>query len=201
MSPPVRRAGRLVLHAAADQRLCPKLAVGGGADAAGRRGGPRRGDAGAAPGRPASPCRLPVHRRLPTATSAPTPRSVPRLRLLVRRSVGGHHPVQHHQTLAGTTTAACSRAARHPVGCPAMGAPDPRVVRQLRHDVDDVYELLDSANRTVTSVAATQRRHSTRFEEIQQSLDLQNGRLERIEDTQRHILDLLRGRVTDSGEP
>jgi len=82
-----------------------------------------------------------------------------------------------------------------------MGAPDPRVVRQLRHDVDDVYELLDSANRTVTSVAATQRRHSTRFEEIQQSLDLQNGRLERIEDTQRHILDLLRGRVTDSEEP
>ncbi len=82
-----------------------------------------------------------------------------------------------------------------------MGAPDPRVVRQLRHDVDDVYELLDSTNRTVISVAATQRRHSTRFEEIQQSLDLQNGRLERIEDTQRQILTLLRGGITDSEQP
>ncbi len=82
-----------------------------------------------------------------------------------------------------------------------MGAPDPRVVRELRHDVDDVYQLLDSTNRTVTSVAATQRRHSTRFEEIQQSLDLQSGRLERIEDTQRQILTLLRGGITDSEQP
>lgn len=82
-----------------------------------------------------------------------------------------------------------------------MGAPDPRVVRQLRHDVDDVYELLDSTKRTVTSVAATQRRHSTRLEEIQQALDLQGGRLERIEDTQRQILDLLRARPADSEQP
>ncbi len=82
-----------------------------------------------------------------------------------------------------------------------MGSPDPRVVRQLRHDVDDVYELLDSTSRTVTTVAATQRRHSTRLEEIQQSVDLQNGRLERIEDTQRQILDLLRRRPGDSEEP
>jgi hypothetical protein len=81
-----------------------------------------------------------------------------------------------------------------------MGAPDPRVVRQLRHDVDDVYGLLDSTNRTVTSVAATQRRHSTRLEEIQQALDLQGGRLERIEDTQRQILDLLRRRPADPEE-
>lgn len=78
-----------------------------------------------------------------------------------------------------------------------MGSPDPRVVRQLRHDVDDVYELLDSTNQTVTSMASTQRRHSTRLEEIQQSLDLQDARLERIEDTQRQILDLLRGRSSE----
>jgi len=82
-----------------------------------------------------------------------------------------------------------------------MGSPDPRVVRQLRHDVDDVYELLDSTSRTVTLVAATQRRHSTRLEEIQQSVDLQNGRLERIEYTQRQILDLLRGRPGEPQEP
>jgi len=75
-----------------------------------------------------------------------------------------------------------------------MGATDPRVVRQLRRDVDDVYRLLDSTNCTVTSTAATQRRHSSRLEEIQQSLDLQSGRLERIEGTQQQILDLLRGR-------
>jgi len=82
-----------------------------------------------------------------------------------------------------------------------MGAPDPRVVRQLRHDLDDVYELLDSTNRTVTSIAATQRRHSNRFEEVQQALDLQGGRLERIEDTQRQILDLLRGGSGATEEP
>jgi hypothetical protein len=81
-----------------------------------------------------------------------------------------------------------------------MGAPDPRVVRQLRHDLDDVYELLDSTNQTVTSIAATQRRHSNRLEEVQQALDLQGGRLERIEDTQRQILDLLRGRPSATEE-
>jgi len=32
-----------------------------------------------------------------------------------------------------------------------------------------------------------------RLEEIQQALDLQNGRLDRIKDIQRQILDLLRG--------
>lgn len=80
-----------------------------------------------------------------------------------------------------------------------MGSPDPRVVRQLRHDVDDVYELLDTTNSTVTSISATQRRHGNRLEEIQQTLDLQNGRLERIEGTQRQILDLLRGRRDNDG--
>lgn len=75
-----------------------------------------------------------------------------------------------------------------------MSSPGPRVVRQLRHDVDDVYELLETTNSTVSSIAAVQRRHGNRLEEVQQALDLQNGRLERIEDTQRRILDLLRGR-------
>jgi hypothetical protein len=67
-------------------------------------------------------------------------------------------------------------------------------VRQPRHDVDDIYELLDTTSSAVTKIAATQRRHGNRLGEIQQALDLQNGRLDRIEGTQRQILDLLRGR-------
>lgn len=66
-------------------------------------------------------------------------------------------------------------------------------MRQLRHDVDEVYELLSATEQTVTGIAGTQRRHTGRFEEVQQALDLQSGRLERIEQTQRQILDLLRG--------
>ena len=79
-----------------------------------------------------------------------------------------------------------------------MASPDPRAVRQLRHDVDDIYELLDSTTRSVNTIASTQGRHSSQLEEIQQALDLQNGRLDSIEDTQRQILDLLRGRPEDT---
>ncbi|MDQ3151814.1 MAG: hypothetical protein M3R63_08870 [Actinomycetota bacterium] len=82
------------------------------------------------------------------------------------------------------------------------------VVRQPRHDVDDVYELL-------STVAETQRGHTTDLGEIQQVLQQQVGRLDRldgrldgiggrldgidgrldgIDDTQRQILELLRGR-------
>jgi hypothetical protein len=71
-------------------------------------------------------------------------------------------------------------------------------VRQLRPDVDDVYELLDSTTRSVNTIASTQHQHSSQLEEIQQALDLQNGRLDRIEDTQRQILDLLRSRPDDT---
>jgi hypothetical protein len=72
-----------------------------------------------------------------------------------------------------------------------------REFRQMRHDVDDIYALLDTTSTAVTTVSATQRRHTNRLEEIQQSLDLQTGRLDRIEDNQRQILDLLRGRSTE----
>jgi len=74
-------------------------------------------------------------------------------------------------------------------------------VSRLRHDVDDVYELLDATNTTVSKIATTQRRHGNRLEEIQQSLDLTVGRLDRLEDTQRQqnakldaILEALRGK-------
>jgi chromosome segregation ATPase len=69
--------------------------------------------------------------------------------------------------------------------------PDSREFRQMRHDVDDAYRLLTVVQKTVEStretlgtVWAVQRRHGTRLEEIQQSLDLQAGRLDRMEETQ-----------------
>lgn len=67
-----------------------------------------------------------------------------------------------------------------------------RVVRQLRHDVDDVYELLGE-------VAEIQRGHTGELREMTQALQRQSdrldrvdGRLEGIEDAQRQILELLR---------
>jgi DNA-binding transcriptional MerR regulator len=69
-----------------------------------------------------------------------------------------------------------------------MASPEiQRRVGQLRHDVDDVFELLDTTNQTVGTVAAMQRRHGTRLEEIQQTLDLTVGRLGRLEQTQHRI--------------
>lgn len=112
-----------------------------------------------------------------------------------------------------------------------MSSPDPRAFHQLRHDVDDVYELLNKTNERLTSLtetvhsefeamgerveamgaqvgsvgervgsidnrvttlSATQRRHGNRLEEIQQALDLQNGRLDRMEDSLRQILEVVR---------
>ena len=75
-----------------------------------------------------------------------------------------------------------------------------RRVGQLRHDVDDVYELVDGTNQTVSTInqivsalAATQQQHGTWLAEIRQRVD-------RMEDAQREqdtkldtILTLLRG--------
>ncbi len=69
-----------------------------------------------------------------------------------------------------------------------MVAPDSaesREFRQMRNDVDDGYALLESIGKSVTTISATQRRHGNRLEEIQQSVDLQSGRLDRMEDNQR----------------
>ena len=69
-----------------------------------------------------------------------------------------------------------------------MVAPDSaesREFRQMRDDVDDGYALLESIGKSVTTISATQRRHGNRLEEIQQSVDLQSGRLDRMEDNQR----------------
>ena len=45
--------------------------------------------------------------------------------------------------------------------------------RQMRNDVDDGYALLESIEKSVTTISATQRRHGNRLEEIEQSVDLQ----------------------------
>jgi len=83
---------------------------------------------------------------------------------------------------------------------PASG----RVVRQLRHDVDDVYDLVDTVQQAVTSMAATQTDHTGRFDWVDGRLDRMEGRLDGIEQTQRQmldtqaqVLDLLRGRGPD----
>ena len=73
-----------------------------------------------------------------------------------------------------------------------MASPEiQRKVGQLRHDVDDVDELVDGTNELVTKIAGTQQRHGTRLEEIQQALDLTVGRMDRIEDTQRRQYETL----------
>jgi chromosome segregation ATPase len=83
----------------------------------------------------------------------------------------------------------------------APESPQSREFRQMRHDVDDVYRLLTETNELAQSsreaigaVWNGQRRHGTRLEEIQQALDLQNMRTDRMEDTQRTQGDRL-GRV------
>ncbi len=76
---------------------------------------------------------------------------------------------------------------------PGMASPEiQRKIGQLRHDVDDVYEIVDGMNELVTKIAGTQQRHSTRLEEIQQALDLSVGRMDRIENTQRRQEDAQR---------
>jgi DNA repair ATPase RecN len=70
----------------------------------------------------------------------------------------------------------------------------------MRHDVDDVYglltttsERLDAVSTRLDTVWTVQRRHGNRLEEIQQSLDLQSGRMDRLEDNQRQQSELLGG--------
>ncbi len=86
----------------------------------------------------------------------------------------------------------------------APQSPESREFRQMRHDVDDVFVLLtavekavDGTRETLGTVWGVQRRHGNRLEEIQQSLDLQTGLLDRMEDNQRDQGDRL-GRIEDT---
>lgn len=60
-----------------------------------------------------------------------------------------------------------------------------RQVSQHGADINAIYELLDETNKTVRAISVTQRRHTSRLDEIQAGLDLNNGRLERLEGGQR----------------
>jgi chromosome segregation ATPase len=72
----------------------------------------------------------------------------------------------------------------------------PHKLGQMRHDLDDLYELVSQGQARITG---TLMRHHNRLEELQQTLDLHNGRLDRIEDNQRRQserLDGIVGRLT-----
>lgn len=62
-----------------------------------------------------------------------------------------------------------------------MSESENRVVRQLRHDVDDVYELLSTVRDSVNALGDEQRQ--------------QSARLGQLEAGQREILELLRGQT------
>ncbi len=65
----------------------------------------------------------------------------------------------------------------------------PRKVNQMCHDLDDLYELMSQVNSSQTRISGVLLRHNNRFEELQQTLDLHSGRLDRIEDNQRRLED------------
>ncbi|MGH3916589.1 MAG: hypothetical protein ACRDTC_24735 [Pseudonocardiaceae bacterium] len=65
----------------------------------------------------------------------------------------------------------------------------PHKVSQIRHDLDDLYELMSQVERSQIRTAGILQRHSNRFEELQQTLDLHGGRLDRIEHSQRQMQD------------
>ncbi|HEY6423665.1 MAG TPA: hypothetical protein VIY28_10555 [Pseudonocardiaceae bacterium] len=65
----------------------------------------------------------------------------------------------------------------------------PHKVSQIRHDLDDLYELMSQVDSSQTRISGVLHRHNNRFEELQQTLDLHGGRLDRIEDNQRRMQD------------
>ncbi|MGH3993997.1 MAG: hypothetical protein ACRDSN_16250, partial [Pseudonocardiaceae bacterium] len=65
----------------------------------------------------------------------------------------------------------------------------PHKVSQIRHDLDDLYELMSQVEKNQTRTAGVLHRHGNRLEELQQTLDLHSGRLDRLEDNQRRMQD------------
>ena len=63
----------------------------------------------------------------------------------------------------------------------------PHKVGQIRHDLDDLYELVSEVEKSQTRTAGVLHRHGNRLEELQQTLALHSGRLDRIEDNQRRM--------------
>ena len=64
-----------------------------------------------------------------------------------------------------------------------------RVVRQLRHDVDDVYELLATVQQSVAGLAESA---NARLDRIDATQIQQAGRLDAIDGRLDQILELLR---------
>lgn len=65
----------------------------------------------------------------------------------------------------------------------------PHKVSQMRHDLDDLYELVSQVERRQKRAESILLRHSNRLDELQQTLDLHGGRLDRIEDSYRRLED------------
>ncbi len=73
----------------------------------------------------------------------------------------------------------------------------PRKVSQIRHDLDDLYELMSQVDRSQTRISGVLHRHNNRFEELQQTLDLHGGRLDRIEDNHRRQFEHLSAQMAE----
>jgi septal ring factor EnvC (AmiA/AmiB activator) len=68
---------------------------------------------------------------------------------------------------------------------PVTAQPDlPHKVSQIRHDLDDLYELMSRVEKGQTRIERVLDRHNDRFEQLQQTLDQHDGRLDGIEDNQ-----------------
>jgi len=68
-------------------------------------------------------------------------------------------------------------------------------VSQLRHDVDDVYELLDATNQTVSTLATTQQQHGIWLTEIRQRIDHVENVVDRVE----NVIDRVEGAQREQG--
>jgi chromosome segregation ATPase len=80
----------------------------------------------------------------------------------------------------------------------------PHKVSQIRHDLDDLYELMSQVQQSQTRTESVLHHHGNRLAELQQSLDLHSGRfdrvggrLDRIEDNQHQAGDRL-DRIEDN---
>jgi hypothetical protein len=80
----------------------------------------------------------------------------------------------------------------------------PHKVSQIRHDLDDLYELVSRVQKSQTLVLGILEQHDSRFDahdkrfnELQQTLDLHGGRLDQIEDNQRQQFEHLSAQMTE----
>ena len=88
---------------------------------------------------------------------------------------------------------------------PVTVQPDiPYKVSQIRHDLDDLHELVSRVEKSQTRIEGVLEQHDNRFEELQQTLNLHggrldgmDGRLDSIEDSQRQQLEHLSAQMAE----